>query len=62
MQSAPSTAYFASILAMSSVVVSTMFHPMPIHYNTNLHNVDLMSQKFITVLGEEKILLIQIIM
>ncbi len=50
MQSTPSIAYFASILAMSNAVVSTMFHLMPILYNTNLLNVDLLSQKFITVL------------
>jgi len=30
MLSAPSIAYFVSILAMSSAVVSIMFHPMPI--------------------------------
>ncbi len=53
MPSAPSTTYFVSIPVMSSAVVSIMFHPMSTYYDTDLLNVDLLSQKFITVLGKK---------
>ena len=53
MQSAPSTAYFVSIPVMSSVVISIMFNSVPIHYDTNLLNVDLLSHNFITVLEKK---------
>jgi len=55
MLSTPSTTYFVSIPVMISVVISTMFHTMLVHYDTNLLNVDLLSQKFITVLGEKSL-------